>query len=470
MTSPADLACLAGFAAAESGDADTARRHYMEAVALDPTRVDLRLVLANAQRMAGDLVAARTTLQQTVSYAIGAPIEMAFAVATALVELGDGASAVPLFARVATQRPKDAGVLAALATALRDAGQLAAAATKAQRAVELAPGNATALFTRGQVYHARGNTAAAIADYERALQRRPDHAPTRLQRGYSRLLADDLIGGWADYESRPLPSSTTGARDWFGEPLNGGSLLLLAEQGFGDQIQFLRFVARAKERGAGRIIVEAHASVVELLIANGFDAVVRGAAQVTDWSAPLLSLPHRLALGGDVFGEAVPYLRATPGDVPTLPTPDGRPRLGLVWSGNPEFPRNAERSLGADDVRRLVGYDAVQWIGLQQGEAAAALHGHIPSTGALADWSVTARVLASLDGLVTTCTGIAHLAGAMGVPTWVVINQVPDWRWGLGTDASPWYPSMHLVRQPRQGDWAGAITALHAMLDATFPR
>ncbi|MDQ8160037.1 MAG: tetratricopeptide repeat protein [Gemmatimonadota bacterium] len=470
MTNPADLSCLAGFAAAEAGDHTAAMALYTEAVAHDPERVDLRLVLANAQRLAGEVLAARRTLRGGVAAAQRAPIEQAYALAGLLVELGEGATAVPLFTRVATQRPKDAGALAALATALRDAGQLPAAMTRAQRAMALAPSNPAVLFARGQVYHARGDTTAAIADYDRALRHRPAHAPTLLQRGYSRLLAGDHAGGWTDYEARGLPVSSTGARDWHGEPLEGGSLLLLAEQGIGDQLQFLRFAALAQARGAGRVMVEAHASLVGLLRANAIDAVPRGSPPPSDWSAPLLSLPHRLGLGADVMTGAVPYLRATPGPAPLLPVPKGRPRLGLVWSGNPEFPRNAERSLDADTVRALVHTDTVDWIALQQGPAALDLEGVVPSVGTLTDWETTARVLAALDGLVTTCTGIAHLAGAMGVPVFVLLPVVPDWRWGLRTERSPWYPSARLVRQRQPGDWQSVTQALHAAVATTASR
>jgi hypothetical protein len=186
---------------------------------------------------------------------------------------------------------------------------------------------------------------------------------------------------------------------------------------------------------------------------------------------PLLSLPLVLGVNDDVFGADVPYLYAPahPADVaPWLPAPrDGLRRLGLVWAGNPTFPGRATRDLQPSLLASIVALPHVQWIALQQGPAGAvALPGlhHLP---ALTDWQQTAAVLAQLDGLVTTDTGIAHLAGAMGVRTWVLLSRVPDWRWGLHGDTSPWYPHTTLVRATRSGSWNGIVEQLAAQLTHT---
>jgi tetratricopeptide (TPR) repeat protein len=456
---------LEASAAEARGDARHAAQLYERVVALAPRDAGVWRLLANARRLAGDTLGARDALRRAIPLLGRASPTERFEHARALVEAGDGAVAVPLFARVAAERPADAGAQAALAAALRDAGRLDTAITSAERAVALAPTMPTAYVTRGQIRLALGHLDDALADFEQALALRPDHAPTRAFRGHVRLLLGQHELGWADYESRALPVSTTGARDWHGETLDGASMLLMAEQGFGDQMQFLRFVDDVRARRAGRIVVEAHASVVSLLRANGYDAVPRGEAPHTDWAVPLLSLPHRLGLGAAVAGDRVPYLRATPGALPTLPAPDGRRRVGVVWSGNAEFSRNAERSLNDAEARALVHGGDVQWLALQQGPASRALEGHAGAVGAIADWETTARVLASLDLLVTTCTGIAHLAGAMGVRTWVLLHHVPDWRWRYQGDTSAWYPSVRLFRQPTPGDWASVIAAVHTALE-----
>lgn len=439
---------------------------YEQAVLSAPNEPSVLRLLANARRLAGDTLGAREALRRAIPLSGRASATDRFELARALVDAGDGASAVPLFARIAAERPADASTHAALAAALRDAGRLDPARTAIERALTLGPTMPAAVLTRGQIRLASGDFDGALADFEHALVLRPDHAPTRASRGHVRLLLGEYASGWADYEARVLPVSTTGARDWFGEPLDGASILLMAEQGFGDQMQFLRFVPDVAARGAGRVVVEAHESVVSLLRANGYEAVARGNAPSTDWAVPLLSIPHRLGLGDAVHGERVPYLRATPAPLPALPAPDERPRVGVVWSGNAEFLRNAERSLDDEQVRALVSGGDAQWIALQQGAAARALEGRVATAGPLADWEATARVLTSLDLLVTTCTGIAHLAGAMGVRTWVLLHHVPDWRWRCSGDTSAWYPTVRLFRQPAPGDWASVIAAVHTALRA----
>ena len=238
-------------------------------------------------------------------------------------------------------------------------------------------------------------------------------------------------------------------------------MLVTAEQGVGDQFQFVRFVPLLRERGAGRVVVECHADAVSLLSANGFEAVARGAPPETDWHVPLLSLPHRLQLGSAVGGERVPYLRA-----PGAPArrADGRRRLGLVWAGNPSFPGRVTRDLDVERLPEILAIPGIDWLSLQFGEAGDAAPDGLARAELPGDWAATASLLADLDGLVTTDTGIAHLAGAMGVPTWVMLQHVPDWRWGLRGDTTPWYPTARLVRQAKWGDWRGVVARLETAL------
>ncbi len=291
------------------------------------------------------------------------------------------------------------------------------------------------------------------------------------------MIAGASTEGWAAFESRALPVPGTAARPWHGEHLARQSILVTAEQGVGDQFQFVRFVPSLATRGAGRVVVECHADAVGLVVASGFEAVARGSTTETEWHVPMMSLPHRLGLGDAVHGTRVPYLTGPADRASPLPprTSDGRPRVGLVWSGNPAFPGRFMRDLSDTMLPALVSFEGVQWISLQQGakpdadtatNGLASLHPLTPPR----DWSATAATLASLDALVTTDTGIAHLAGAMGIRTWVMLQAVPDWRWGLSGSTTPWYPSLRLVRQKRAGDWKSVIGALHRELAGAFLR
>ncbi|MEQ1693765.1 MAG: hypothetical protein ABMA00_20925, partial [Gemmatimonas sp.] len=303
----------------------------------------------------------------------------------------------------------------------------------------------------------------ALRWLDRADAARPNHRATQLQRAYSLLLGGASREGWAAFEHRPLPTPDTGARPWHGEPLDGSSVLVTAEQGVGDQFQFVRFVEHLVARGAGRVLVECHIDCVSLLTASGLDAVARGAPPVTDFHVPMLSLPHRLGLHDDVAGWRVPYLR-------TLHPPSREPRrsearrLGLVWAGNPSFTGRLTRDLDSSLLQEIVDIPGIEWTSLQLGNAGdVSVHG-LARAPLTASWLSTADRLASLDGLVTTDTGIAHLAGAMGIPTWVLLQRVPDWRWGLDGETTPWYPSVRLVRQAKSGDWTGVVDSLRQAL------
>ncbi len=451
----------AGASALDRGDFDAAAAAFAAARALAPGELGIVLALANARRLADDVEGARTALVEAHGTMPWRDAAAGQALGAALLEVGAPREARDCFARVVRLRPGDPAALSALASATRAAGDPAAAWPLARKAVTLAPRGAAFLLTAAQVRHDLGDRTGALHWLDRAERIRPDHAPTRLQRAYTTLIGGASAAGWALWEHRPLPVPTTAARPWHGEPLAGDSILLTAEQGMGDQFQFLRFVADVTARGAGRVVVECHERMVRLLRANGLDAVPRGEAPGTDWHAPLLSLPHRLGLDADVRGDRVPYLRAPAGEPSGLPPRGPRPRFGLVWAGNRAFPGRVTRDFDPALLPSLVADPAVEWYSLQHDEAPVNLIAALLPAPVPRDWAHTAAMLAELDGLVTTDTGIAHLAGAMGVRTWVLLQHVPDWRWGLSDATTPWYPTLRLVRQRKPGDWASAVRALH---------
>lgn len=463
----------AGLAAQERGALEDARLQLGRALSLAPTDMSLALLVANAHRLTGDVAGARETLTRVLAASLDRlPNGPCYEAGTALLELGAPVEAARCFERVASSLPHDPAPRAALAGALRAAGRPADAWPEVQRALRRAPNHPAFLLTAAQVRHDLADLAGALTYLRRALRLRPEHQGTRLQLAYTTLLAGSSPEGWALFEARPLPDPDTGARAWSGELMDGDSILVTAEQGVGDQFQFARFIPALAEHGAGHIVVQCHADAVSLFRESGFDAVPRGAAPVTAWHVPMMSLPARLAVGQHVAPSRGPYLTVSPEAhrlAPALPARrvDRPRRLGLVWSGNPAFVGRVTRDLPDALLPDLLALPGIEWVILQQGRMlpdSVTQCGHAVVIPSSSEWRDTAAVLTSLDGLVTTDTGIAHLAGALGVRTWTMLQHVPDWRWGLQGSESPWYPTMTLLRQPTAMDWASVVSALREAL------
>ncbi len=464
MSEPLLHALEAGERALDAGELSTAATHFSTALALVPGDVGLSLALANVHRLNDDPTAQRTVLLNAYRSGDWSAPNVAHPLGAALLEIGAAVEAEACFARVYAAHPRDPAAIAALAAAKRARGEATAAWPLIKQALALAPREPAYHLTAAQVRHELGDLLGALKWLDKAESLRANHGPTRVQRAYTSLMRGPSADGWAHFEFRPLPTPGTSARAWDGDALRGRSILISAEQGIGDQFQFLRFVERLAPAGAGRVVVECHPHLIDLLRGNGFDVVARGDVPDTDLHVPLLSLPHRLGLGDKVDGASVPYLRAIEAQAPPLPAADGRPRIGLVWAGNPAFPGRLLRDLDPSLLPELLSIDHVQWISLQQGEAGNVDFPGLHRLPALASWAATATLLSQLDALVTTDTGIAHLAGAMGVRTYVMLQKVPDWRWGMGGETCAWYPSLTLVRQAAPGNWQSAVRTIRNSL------
>jgi Flp pilus assembly protein TadD len=458
--------CAEASALADEGNTAAALARYEQAVALAPSLLPLHLILANAQRLSGDTLAARTTLRRAVRVAARPDAVTDFSLGKALVEAGAGADAVPCFRRAATERPNDAAAAAALAAALRDAQQPDAAWHAAQRALQLAPDDATVLLTAAQIRHDLADYAGATTWVERCLRVRPDHVGARMTRGALRQLLGDATGGWSDFESRALPTPPSPTPPWTGELLDSCTLLVLGEQGVGDQFQFLRFVHHAAIEAAARVIISCQPEAVALLRASGYDAVARGTPVVADYCVPLLSLPRVLDVGSEWRGAGETYLRLSDADRPAAPGAPVR-TVGVVWAGNPAHGNDAARSMPAATLATLSHtHPSLQFVCLQHGAPAAEMPSADWQRVSSGDWLTTAHQLRDVDLLLTVDTGIAHLAGALGVPAWIMLPHVPDWRWGADGTTTPWYPTVRLFRQPSRDNWARVVTNVSAALGA----
>jgi len=331
---------------------------------------------------------------------------------------------------------------------------------------------------RGNVLQELERHEEALAAYQRALEIRPRYEAIYFNESLSRLVLGDLLGGWPKYEWRWQASSAIPpARKltepmWQGEePLAGKTLLLYAEQGLGDTIQFVRYAKTLSDRGA-KVLLRVQAPLVPLLkCLTGVERLLAADEPPPrfDYHCPLLSLPLALRTTLETIPAADAYIRpAGPRFAEQLEAWQARlgakdkPRIGLVWSGNAHHKNDRNRSIPLRDFARMVSAKA-RFVSLQNEirEADAAVlaqRGDIAWFGAaLVDFAETAALVARLDLVISVDTSVAHLAAAMGKPVWLLLPVNPDWRWLLEREDSPWYPTMRLFRQSRRGDWSDVM-------------
>ena len=367
-----------------------------------------------------------------------------------------------------------------LGNVLRDQGALEDAVAAYRRALRIAPETPEVHSNLGVALQELGELDAALASYDRAMALRPDDAEARRNRAMALLLTGRFAEGWEDYEWRWQTRSFEGLRRdfpqprWDGSDLDGRSILLHAEQGLGDTVQFVRYAPLVHARG-GRVILECDPLLTALMgTAKGIDRVVARRETPTgfDTHAPLLSLPRLFGTTLETIPAGTPYLAADPRAVAAWRArirDDGRLKVGLVWAGSPAHRNDRNRSVPVRLLAPLTETDNARFFGLQVGERAADLRGL--AAGAvkdlsplMSDFSESAAAISHLDLVVTVDTGTAHLAGALGKPVWVLLPFVPDWRWLLDRDDSPWYPTMRLFRQRRAGDWKEVIARVRDAL------
>jgi hypothetical protein len=258
---------------------------------------------------------------------------------------------------------------------------------------------------------------------------------------------------------------------WLGDaPLEGKTILLRAEQGLGDTIQFARYVGLVAERGA-RIILEVQPELVTLLQdLTGVSAVLPLGAALPrfDCHCPLPSLPLAFGTALATIPATVPYLAAPAGPA-SVPLPEGF-RVGLTWAGNAQHLNDRNRSIPLARLAPLFDLDGIGFVALQKGlrEGEAALLGRLPkvtdAARAMTDFAATASVVAELDLVITVDTSMAHLAGALGKEVWILLPVSPDFRWLLGRSDSPWYPTARLFRQSAPGDWDAVVAEVRGAL------
>jgi Tfp pilus assembly protein PilF len=375
------------------------------------------------------------------------------------------AEAATAFDRALALRPDFAHALNNLGIVLNELGRFDEAIGVLLKATSLQPSYADAYNNLGNVYLTRHDAARAVAAYRRALESRPDDPEVRLALASTLLLSGDFQHGWALYEARWEATGRSMTRGfpqplWDGANLQGCRILLHAEQGLGDTIQFIRYVPFVKAKG-GVVIVLCPPELGRLLTGQlGIESIITdpGALPQFDVHCPILSLPRVTGTTLNSIPAHVPYLNvdsnlARQWSERLNAEPPGL-KIGIVWAGSPMHRKDQKRSIPLAALAPLAAVPGVRLISLQKGAASQ------PRDFELTDWAPelhdledAAALISNLNLLISVDTAVAHLAGALAKPVWLLLPFAPDWRWMWDRSDSPWYPTMKLFRQPSLGDW-----------------
>jgi len=455
----------------QQGVPEAAADAYERAAALGPDQPEFHL------RLAGVRLAQRRFDDAIAGYRRG--LALAPADSDALTNLGSAYQAsgrldeaIAFFRRALDLRPDHFEARYNLGNALREAGAFADAMACYDAIIAHKPDFLDGHINRANALRDQGRLAEAEAGLRRLLALAPDYAEGHKNLGHLLLLAGRLAEGWEEYEWRWRTKSFSSPRrvftqpQWAGEDIGGRTLLLHAEQGLGDTIQFCRYASLIDPRA--RLVIEAPRTLVRLLSdLAGAGAVVATGDPLPrfDLHCPFFSLPRIFNTGLESIPHMVPYLAADPRDTARwrARVSGGGLRVGVAWSGNPGHANDRNRSLPLAELMPLIERGDADWYAVQTDlrpgdadliERRPGLTRHVDR---LRDFADTAALISCLDLVISVDTAPAHLAGAMGKPTWVLLPFAPDWRWMLDRADSPWYPTMRLFRQSRSGDWHDVI-------------
>jgi Flp pilus assembly protein TadD len=391
---------------------------------------------------------------------------------TVLGSLGKFSEAVEEFSEATRLRPEVAEVHVNLSHALRDIFSLERAVSEAETAISLKPTLPEGHLCLGAALACQGKFDQAIAAYREAIRIRPDFAAAHLNLALALLVTGNLKEGLPEYEwrqrcSAALPPRRFAQPAWNGEPPAGKTILLYAEQGFGDAIHFIRYVPMVAKAG-GKILLECQPQLIRLFQdLPGIDRIIPAdqPAGHFDVHCALPSLPLRFNTTLDTIPASIPYLAAKPADIESwrqrIDRSENRLQVGLAWAGSAENRNDRNRSIPLAKFLPLTHSGRFQFHSLQITP---------PPTDSqfpMSDWSAhlkdfadTAGLIANLDLIISVDTAVAHLAAAMGKKVWLLVAFPPDWRWMLDRTDSPWYPTVELFRQEVPGDWDTVIRKL----------
>jgi tetratricopeptide (TPR) repeat protein len=504
----------------DTGHADTAIKHYDRALALQPAYPEAFNNRGNALRAVGRLDEARTDFERAIS--LNPNYTQAHNnLGIVLIDMELPAAAKAALQTAVSQIPNYADAWSNLGAALQDLGEIDAALNNLEKALTLDPNNAQAINNRGHILQELDQLTEAEACFRRAIELHPTYADAHINLGLTQQMQNhptdaietlrlginahpehsdlhwnlalallqngDYQEGWQEYEWRwRMPKFTIFTRQidaplWQGEDMAGQTLFIHAEQGLGDTLHFVRYLPLAAARSQAKIIFECAKPLAPLFAEreNWQDiTIVTQPPTTCDAYLPLLSLPRVLGTTIETIPNEIPYLKIlaerTPEWTKQIAAVDADAKVckvGLVWAGNIKYQNDFRRSIPFDLVERIIDTDKCRFFSLQiervESAASQFASGALIDIGAgFIDFADTAAAVEQLDLIITVDTSVAHLAGALGKPVWTMLPKASDWRWLLGRDDSPWYPTMRLFRQPTVGDWGSVINEVTQSLTA----
>jgi len=467
---------------------DEAIAQHQYALQLRPNFADAYNNLANAYLSQRRLEEAVTTYREALR--IKPDYAEAYAnLGIALASLNRYDEALSCYEEALRLKADYAEAHANMGNVLQEMGHPEEALRHYHQALEIKPDYAEAYDNQAQAKVQQQKMDEARGDFEQALSLRADYAEAHMGRALIWLAQGDYERGLPEYEwrfkTKAMTPFTFEQPVWDGAPLNGRTILVHAEQGLGDTLQFIRYAALVKERG-GKVIVACQKPLVKILAGcPGIDQLVPYETPLPkfDVYAPLLSLPRIFGTTVKTIPAAVPYIFANPGLIAHWQQELSRYtacKIGIAWQGNPSYPADRRRSFPLQQLAVVARVTGVQLFSLQK------THGLDQLAEVAGEFSVidlgskldeasgpfmdTAPVMKNLDLVISADTSLAHLAGALGVTAWLPLAFSPEWRWLLEREDSPWYPSVRLFRQPRPGDWESVFARMAQELSNRLPR
>jgi len=466
---------LLGVIAHQNGKLAEAIEHVRRATKLAPKNALFHANLGEMLRLAGRPKLAAEEARRAL--AIDPTMAAAHSnLGVALYELKDYEEAAQAQRRAIAAKPDFVEAHSNLGNALHALKRFDEAVASYRQAIALNPDYADAWANLGTTLHHAGEFEEGAAALRRAVALAPGHANARSGLGILLLMRGDLGEGWDEYEWRLRSTERKGPRfperPWEGESLSGRHIYVQAEQGFGDALQFARYAPLLAAR-AGKVTLRVHQQIVTLLRESlpGIEVLGdRGDPAPYQCDAVLLSLPRLFRTRLETIPASVPYLRA-PADARKRWAPRVAPlpglKVGLVWAGNPEHVNDMRRSHSLATLAPVLDVPGISFVSLQVGPRAADLKTRehrgrkvLDLTDKLTDFAESAALVSGLDLIITVDTSVCHLAGALGKPVWVLLPWVTDWRWMLGREDNPWYPTMRLYRQKRDEAWPPIIAGI----------
>jgi tetratricopeptide (TPR) repeat protein len=446
---------------------EAAVAHYESALATSPNHVHAHVNLGNSLMALGHREKAIAHYQKALAVD-PLHVEARICLGQALIPMDRSEEALAQCDQVLASKPTTHSALNNLGSLLWKLNRRDEALACFERALAIQPDDVAILINRADSLAQLNRFEEALADYARAQAMQPDHAGAHHGEAFVHLRLGDLRTGFEKYEWRQQDQRCFPKPAWGGyEDIRGKTILVHAEQGLGETLQFCRYTELLAERGA-KVVLEVQPALKSLLAClRGVDAVI---ARAEDWPdfdyhCPVLSLPRLFKTTLETIPANTPYIQASPELVAKWEqrlTPRNRLRVGLVWSGNPNQVNDHNRSMPLEYLLPLFS-PAIHLVSVQKEVRRRDLE-FLKSRDDLAhfgeelrDFSDTAAIVASMDLVISVCTSVGHLAGAMNKPTWVLLSHAADWRWLLHRNDSPWYPSARLFRQPKLGDWNSVI-------------